>query len=108
MAEIECPFVEKGLVSKDLATQEPGWLVYSEKGYKVKIFALFNLINVLKLEVEKADANSDAVVKFDEVTRALVYRAIQTDKNKADITSTQVTTTGLKEGSKKRGIEKKK
>lgn len=47
-------------------------------------------------------------MKFDEVTRALVFRAIQSDKNKADITSTQTSTVGLKEGSKKRGIEKKK
>ena len=82
--------------------------MYSEKGYKIKIFALFNLINTLKVEVFKADQESDAVVKFDEVTKAVVFRAIQSDKNKADIKSAQTTTVGLKEGSKKRGIEKKK
>ena len=108
LAEIECPFAEKDLVSKDLKTEEPGWLVFSEKGYKIKIYALFNLINVMKVEVEKADEESDAVVKFDEVTKALVYRAFQSDKNKSDITSTLTSTAGLKEGSKKRGIDKKK
>lgn len=82
--------------------------MYSEKGYKIKIFALFNLINVLKVEVHKADQESDAVVKFDEVTKALVFRAIQSDKDKADITSTTTSLAGLKEGSKKKSLERKK
>ena len=82
--------------------------MYNEKGYKVKIFALFNLIKVLKVEVFKSDQGSDAIVKFDEVTKALVFRAIQSDKSKADITSTLTSTVGLIEGSKKRGIEKNK
>ena len=42
------------------------------------------------------------------MTKALVYRAFQSDKNKSDITSTLTSTAGLKEGSKKRGIDKKK
>ena len=82
--------------------------MYSEKGYKIKIFALFNLINVLKVEVHKADQESDAVVKFDEVTKALVFRAIQSNKDKADITSTTTSLAGLKEGSKKKSLERKK
>ena len=82
--------------------------MYREKGYKIKIFALFNLINVLKVEVYKADKESDAVVKFDEVTKALVFRAIQSDKDKADITSTTTSLAGLKEGSKKKSLERKK
>ena len=42
------------------------------------------------------------------MTKALVYRAIQSDKNKSDITSIQTNTAGLKDGSKKRGYDKKK
>ena len=86
LAELDCPFVEKGLVSQNLKVQEAGWLVNTEKGYKIKIFALFNLITALKVEVEKPSQDSEAFVRFDDVTKALVFRAIQSDKNKQDIT----------------------
>jgi len=36
------------------------------------------------------------------VTKAVVFRAIQSDKDKADITTTSTSLAGLKEGSKKK------
>ena len=47
-------------------------------------------------------------MKFDDVTKALVYRAIQSDKNKQDITAAATSTQGLKEGSKKKKLERNK
>jgi len=72
--------VEKGMVSTDLKNQEPGWLVNHKKGYKIKIFKLFKLVNALNLDVGKTSEEADAFVKFNDVTKGLVYRALQTDK----------------------------
>jgi hypothetical protein len=39
----------------------------------------------MKIEVEKPSEDSDAFVKFDDVTKAIVFRTLQVDKDKSDI-----------------------
>lgn len=63
---------------------EPGWLLNKEKGYKVKIYQLFRIIVGLKIKVE-IDENKEAFVKFDDVTKAIVFRAINKEKDRANI-----------------------
>ena len=44
LAELPCPFTEKGMKSTKVNEKEPGWLYSKDKKYKVKIFLLFNMI----------------------------------------------------------------
>ena len=64
---------------------------------------LFNIVKGMKICIE-LDENKEAYVKFDDVTKAIVFRTFKRDKDKKNIDSMETTTTGMKEGSKKRGI----
>jgi hypothetical protein len=104
IAELEAPFIEiAGLRSTNMDEKEPGWLLNTEKGYKIKIYKLFCLVKGLKICIE-LDENKEAYVKFEDVTKAIVFRAFKRDKDKKNIESMETTTTGMKEGSKKKAI----
>jgi hypothetical protein len=88
LSELPPPFVNVNLRSTRLDLKEPGWLVNEEKGYKVKMFGLLNIVEALKIKIEKDSHEQEAYVNFDDVTRAIVFRTVQMEKdkkNKADL-----------------------
>lgn len=107
LAELKAPFIEfDGFISTNLEDNEPGWLVNPAKGYKVNIYKLFTLVKGMKIPIELE--NKEAFMKFEDITKAIVFRTFKMDKDKKNISSLQTTTVGLKEGSKKNKIQNKK
>ena len=81
IAELGEPFItEKDMISNDIETFEPGWLINKEKGYKVKAYSLFKILDKIQLEVHFLPGQSKPVVKFEELTKSMVFRVFSKDK----------------------------
>lgn len=107
LAELDAPFIDIPLRSTRMDLDEPGWLLNTEKGYKVRIYGLYTIILALKIKLE-IDENKEAYVKFDDVTKAIIFRAINREKDRLNINTIATSTSGISDGSKKRNMEKKK
>ena len=86
LCELQPPFIDNKYLTKKGTDKEAGYMINKAKGYKIKIFELFKIVAELKLKVElEDDDESRPYVDFAEVTKSIIYRSYQKEKEKNDL-----------------------